>query len=120
MQSKRFLIIVTKAPAGSDAGPLALDSALAAAAFDQPVTLLCQDEGVWQLANTQDTALLGSKATLPTFGLLELYGVERLWVCADSLQGFGLNVEHLAHQPTPVQREQILQAMREADHVWVF
>jgi len=120
MPNQRFLIIVTKAPVGTEAGTLALDSALAAAAFDQPVTLLCQNEAVWQLVNTQDTALVGSKATLPTFGLLELYGVEQLWVCAESLRRFGLSVADLAHQPAPVEQTQITDAMQNADHVWVF
>lgn len=120
MQSKRFLIIVNQPPAGCDAGQLALDSALAAAAFDQSVTLLCQGDGVWQLASSQDTSLLGSKATLPTFGLLALYGVEQLWVCAESLRQAGLRIEQLSHQPSLVEHEKIAQAMREADHVWVF
>lgn len=120
MKQKTFLIILTKAPAGTEAGTLALDSALAAAAFDQPTTLLFRGDGVWHLGKTQNTSSLGSKATHPMFGLMEMYGVEKAWVCERSATERTLRQSELACAPEMVSEQQISEAIASADSVWVF
>ena len=58
---KRMLVVIRQPPYGSSLGRSGLDTALATAAFDQPVDLLFLGDGVLNLQPGQDSAVLGLK-----------------------------------------------------------
>ena len=120
MKAKKFIVLITKGPVGTEAGSLGLDAALAAAAFDQDVTMLFKDEGLLQLLQNQAPQLLGNKSTLANFGLMNMYGVTRVWAAQSSAESLQLNDTHLAHAPEFVSDEIIDEALQSADHVWIY
>lgn len=67
-----------------------LDIILTAAAFDQHVSLLFLDDGVFQLKKGQQPEKQQLKDTASIFNALEMYDVNDLYIEAESLQQRGL------------------------------
>jgi tRNA 2-thiouridine synthesizing protein C len=72
-----------------------LEVVLIGAAFDQEVSLLFVDDGVYQLAKAQRTQEVGMKNFSPTYRTLGDYEVKHLYVDADSLAARGLSQDDL-------------------------
>ena len=88
---KRALVIIRHSPYGSSLGRAALDTALAMAAFEQPVDILFMGDGVAQLLPQQDSSAIGVKNIGKLLGSLPLYGIDFAYAEGSSLQRFGLN-----------------------------
>jgi tRNA 2-thiouridine synthesizing protein C len=88
---KKFLYVNRKAPYGTIYAWESLEVVLIGAAFEQDVSLLFMDDGVFQLTKGQDTKGIGMKNFSATYKALEMYDVEKLFVDADSLQARGLS-----------------------------
>lgn len=82
---KTLAILNSKAPFASTAGKDALDIALVFGAFEQPVSLFFQGDGVWQLTQGQDGSIIFVKDYLKTFAAFEFYDIEDVYVCQASL-----------------------------------
>ena len=89
------MCINRKAPHGSIYAQESLDLVLVAAAFNQEVSLVFLDDGVYQLISEQNTQSIGSKNFWKTFKSLAHHEVDNLYVEAESLQKRGLSVEDL-------------------------
>lgn len=87
---KSLLVVSRHAHPGSSLPRSALDTALAAAAFDQPVTLLFQGEGVMQLLSAQDSRAVGVRNLRKVIDSLPLYEIETVFVDAAAAASFGL------------------------------
>ena len=92
---KKFLYVNRKAPYGTIYALEALEVVLIAAAFDQDVSMLFLDDGVYQLKKGQNTKAIGMKNFSPTYRALEGYDIEKLYVDKESLELRGLTVEDL-------------------------
>ncbi|WP_271407676.1 sulfurtransferase complex subunit TusC [Pseudomonas sp. Q1-7] len=88
---KSMLIISRQAPWSGPGAREALDIALAGGAFDLPLGLLFLDDGVFQLAASQQPAALQQKDLTANLQALPLFGVESLYASARSLQERGLD-----------------------------
>lgn len=98
MHSKSLVIVFTQPPSASSANQEALDLALAAASFDQDVTLVFEGDAAYQLLNTQEPGLVGRKNLLKMMKALPLYGINTLHVFGSSesaLQELPENATHL-------------------------
>ena len=84
-----------RAPYGSTLGRAGYDVALAAAAFEQPVTLLFMDDGVWHLLPDQQGAAIDSKTVCKTLDSLALYDIDELYVDTHSLARRDLAAEDI-------------------------
>lgn len=82
---RSMLFVLRKPPHSSLATREAIDAALASAAFGAEIALLFQDDGVFQIRAGQQPDTAGLKRTAPMFESLELYGVDQIYVCRDSL-----------------------------------
>ncbi len=120
MTPQTISIIITTSPHGTDAASQALDTALACAAFDQHVTVIFQDDGIWQLLPQPVDSPLGDKSLLAQFKLMELYGVTAVQICADSLQRAGLTPAQLALPGEVLSRARIAAALATQTQVWVY
>ncbi|MDP5292021.1 sulfurtransferase complex subunit TusC [Oceanimonas sp. CHS3-5] len=78
-------------PHGSAAGREGLDAVLATSALSEELAVFFIDDGVYQLKAGQAPAAIHGRDYAPTFGLLELYDIERVYVCAESLAERGLS-----------------------------
>ena len=92
---KKFLYINRRAPHGSIYAHEALEVVLIGAAFDQDVSVAFIDDGVYQLKKNQDTSDINTKNFSKTYGALEMYDVEKLYVEKESLEQRGLSEDDL-------------------------
>jgi tRNA 2-thiouridine synthesizing protein C len=91
---KSLAIINSSAPYGNSNYRESLDMLLANASYDRPVGLFFEGDGVFQLLKETNAMLTGNKDVTKTYGLLELYDIEDVFVCQQSL-----NARHLtSHQ----------------------
>ena len=90
MQSKRILFLLTKAPYCSARAVEMLESVLVAGVFEQAVSVLFKDAGVYQLLDGQDGAAVGQRTLGKMLQALPDYDVQRLFVCSASLERLGL------------------------------
>lgn len=92
---KRFMYVNRRAPYGTIYALECLEVVLVAAAFDQDVSVVFLDDGVCQLKKNQDTSGIGMKNFSKTFGALEDYGLEKIYVEQESLAVRGLTADDL-------------------------
>ncbi len=92
---KRFMYVNRRAPYGTIYALECLEVVLVAAAFDQDISVVFLDDGVYQLKKNQDTTGIGMKNFSKTFGALEDYGVEKIYVEKESLDARGLTAGDL-------------------------
>lgn len=88
---RSLLIISRQAPWSGPNAREALDIVLAGGAFDLPIGLLFLDDGVFQLAAKQDAKAVQQKDLSANLQALPMFGVEELFVCADSAAERGLD-----------------------------
>lgn len=92
---KKFLYVNRKAPYGSIYALESLEVVLIGAAFEQDVSLVFLDDGVYQLTKGQDTAGIGMKNFSPTYSALGDYDVQKIYVEKESLEARGLTLDDL-------------------------
>ena len=92
---KRFLFVNRKAPYGTVYALESLEVVLISAAFDQDVSVVFMDDGVFQIKKDQNTDAINMKNFSPTFRALEGYDVEKLYVEKESLEARGLSEDDL-------------------------
>ena len=92
---KRFLFLNRRAPYGTIYALESLEVVLISAAFDQDISVVFMDDGVYQIKKEQDTAAVNMKNFSPTYRALEGYDVEKLYVEKESLDARGLTEDDL-------------------------
>ena len=93
---------------------------LVGAAFEQDVSVVFLDDGVYQIRKDQDTSAIGTKNFSKTFRALEMYDVEKLYVEKESMQARGMTEDDL-NVPVEVKTsEEIGRLMEEQDVVLSF
>ncbi len=92
---KNFVYINRTAPYGTVYALESLEVVLIGAAFEQDVTMLFIDDGVFQLKKGQDTTATEMKNFSPTYRALEMYDVEKLYVEKESMEARGLTEDDL-------------------------
>ncbi len=94
-QIKKFLYVNRRAPYGTIYALESLEVVLIGAAFEQDVSLVFLDDGVYQLAKGQKTQGIGMKNFSPTYSALGDYEVTKIYVDKDSLEERGLTLDDL-------------------------
>jgi tRNA 2-thiouridine synthesizing protein C len=115
MGGKRFLFILGRPPDCGGAGRETLDQAMTAAAFDQPVTVLVLDDGVYQMLRAPRPEAAGAMVTSPLFEALRLYDVEAVYVERESLAERGLQAGDLVIPVALVGRAEVAGLLEVAD-----
>ncbi|WEM42524.1 sulfurtransferase complex subunit TusC [Photobacterium sp. DA100] len=83
------------APHGNASGREGLDAVLATSAYSEDISLFFHGDGVYQLLQGQQPADILSRDYIATFKMLELYDIEQVYVCRQSLQARGLSADDL-------------------------
>ncbi len=117
---KKFMYVNRRAPHGTVYALESLEVVLIGAAFDQDVSVVFADDGVFQLKKGQDTKELGMKNFSPTFQALEMYDVEKLYVEKESLEARGLTEEDLVVPVEVLSNSEIGKLMEQQDVVLSF
>lgn len=132
--TKRFMYVNRKAPYGTIYALESLEVVLIAAAFEQDISMVFMDDGVYQIAAGQDTAGIGMKNFSPTYNALGDYDINKLYVERESLEERGLSADDLmpityededddyAEKPSVriVERDELRQLMNEQDVILSF
>lgn len=107
---KSLLIVSQSPPYGHSSAAEALDTAMAAAALEMPVTLLFDGDGVFQLLPNQDGMALGVRNHSQLLEALPAFEVERCFVAGPALARRGL-AENALRLPGPVLDAAALRAL---------
>jgi len=92
---KKFLYVNRRQPHGTAYALESLETVLIGAAFDQDVSMLFVDDGVYQLKKDQDPKGIEFKNFSKTYRALEMYDVEKLFVERESLEARGIGAQDL-------------------------
>jgi tRNA 2-thiouridine synthesizing protein C len=92
---KKFCYLNRKAPYGTIYALESLEVVLIAAAFDQDISLVFADDGVYQLTKNQDTDGIGMKNFSKTYSALGDYDIKKIYVEKESLDERGLTADDL-------------------------
>ena len=114
---KRFLYVNRRAPHGTIYPHEMLEMVLITAAFDQDVSVVFLDDGVYQIKKEQDTKGIRIKNFTPAFRALDDYDVEKLYVERESLEARGLTADDLLVPVQVVSTEELREIMDQQDVV---
>jgi tRNA 2-thiouridine synthesizing protein C len=82
----KIAVLLSKLPLQDIAARESLDLIFALAAVEHQVSVIFCDDAVYQLLKSEDSAELLVKDFRRSFKLFELYEIEQLYVCAESLR----------------------------------
>ncbi|MBY6239001.1 sulfurtransferase complex subunit TusC [Vibrio harveyi] len=108
------------APHGSNAGREGVDALLAASAYCEDITVLFVGDGVYQLLFGQEPNGILSKDYAPMLKLFDLYDIEQVFVCADSLAERGLAQADLVIDAEALNTEQLKVKLQQAGKLLSF
>jgi len=118
--AKKFMFVNRTAPYGTVYALESLEVVLITAAFDQDVSLLFIDDGVWQLKKGQQTKGIETRNFSATYRALEGYDVEKLYVERESLTARGLTESDLIVDVTVLAAGELGSLIGEQDVVLSF
>ena len=120
MATKKFMLVNRKAPYGSIYALESLEVVLITAAFEQDVSVVFADDGVYQLKKGMQTKGIATKNFSPTYRALEDYDIDKLYVEAESLAARGLTAEDLITDVRVIGSSELAGLMAEQDVVLSF
>tara|TARA_R110001599_G_scaffold353512_1_gene593481 strand:+ start:83134 stop:83505 length:372 start_codon:yes stop_codon:yes gene_type:complete len=117
---KSLLLLIRHSPYGSSLARASIDVALAAAAFDQTVSLLFLGDGVLQLLPDQDTATGGLRNMGKLLASLPLYDIEQVYVDAEAAARYQLDLHGAPVATQALDREAMSRLLSSHDHLLGF
>lgn len=113
----KIAVIHTKAPFDGVYARETQDLVLALAAVDYQLSLVFTDDAVYQLLQGEDSRQLHIKDLRPRQKLFELYEIDQLYVCAESLRQRQLSAEQLQGQVQLLEGPGLRQLLSEQHHL---
>jgi tRNA 2-thiouridine synthesizing protein C len=119
IQMKNILVISNKAPFDKMHIRESLDTCLIFAAIEQNISWLFKDDAVLALKSGYNLSNSGLKDFFKTLKTLEIYDVEQVYVCAESLKKYALSSDDLSIEITPLSLEEQQSLITKQDHMVV-
>ena len=120
MTPKKFMLVNRRAPYGTIYALESLEVVLITSAFQQEVSVVFVDDGVYQLKKGMQTKAIATKNFSPTYRALEDYDIDQLYVEAESLMARGLTADDLAAPVKVVDSATLAGLMEQQDVVLSF
>lgn len=92
---KSLGFVFSNAPHGTSSGREGLDAVLATSAYSEDLNLFFIADGVFQLLKNQQPEQILCRDYIATFKMLELYDIENIYVCRQSLAERGIDESEL-------------------------
>tara|TARA_Y100001956_G_scaffold39372_1_gene38675 strand:- start:400 stop:756 length:357 start_codon:yes stop_codon:yes gene_type:complete len=102
------------APHGSSAGREGIDALLAASAYCEDISVIFIGDGVYQLLHGQDPKEILSKDYAPMLKLFDLYDIEQVYVCENSLAERGVAKADLVLDAQPLSLSALKSQLQQA------
>ena len=118
--ARTLLVVFRHTPYSGSLCKAGHDLALAAAAFEQAISVLLMDDGVWQLLRGQDGTSIDAKTSSRSLAAFPLYGIETFFVDAQSLLERDLSKEQLEGNTQLLEPGQLADFMDSFDQVISF
>ena len=107
--TKKVLILCRNPPYGSSTSREAIDVALAGAVFNQDISILFLDDGVYQLIKNQHAESIELKDQSKLLQSLEMYDIEQVYAERHSLENRGLKATNI-YGPTKIMEKAAVSA----------
>lgn len=118
---KKILLISRHAPYGSSTAREAIDVALAASVYDQNISYLFMDDGVFQVLKNQQSQEIDQKNISATLKALPLYGIEHIYVHEESLLERGIIADELIFDDAQILNNQdVAKLLNDQDQLMSF
>lgn len=117
---KKILLISRHAPYGNSIAREALDAALSAAVYDQDLTLLFMDDGVFQLLKNQQAHTISQKNFSSMLSALPFYDIDKIYVHRESLTQRDIATESLMIEAILVNSLEISALLNQQEHILSF
>ncbi|GEM78230.1 sulfurtransferase complex subunit TusC [Vibrio superstes] len=92
---KKITFVFTSTPHSTAHGREGLDAIFATSAYSENLQLVFAGDGVSQLLKQQQPQSILSRDYISAFRLLDLYEVEEVYVCSESLNELGFTQQEL-------------------------
>lgn len=115
---RNFLFVLNQPPHDGLSVQETLDVILTVAAFDQQVSLLLLDDGIFQIKKSQNPEQVALKDTSAVFKALEIYDVHNIYLEVESVQERGLKPSDLCLPVKEVYRNNIGSLMKQFQIVY--
>ncbi|VAX18680.1 hypothetical protein MNBD_NITROSPINAE04-2284 [hydrothermal vent metagenome] len=110
---KKIMFIMRNPPHGGIYSYEGLETVLIMAAFEQDLSMVFVGDGVFSLVKNQDTDAIGIKGYIKTYGVLEDYEVEKIYVDRQSMEDRGLTTDDFAIPVEVKEADEIAKLMQE-------
>lgn len=117
---EKLMIVFRTAPFGTIYAFEGLENVLIMGAYDQDISVLFVDDGVYAIKEGMNTEATGIKNFSPTFRALEAYDIEKIYVDKGSLEERGLSVDDLVIEPQIVESSAVAEMMEEQKNFFIF
>lgn len=117
---EKLMIVFRTAPYGTIYAFEGLENVLIMGAYDQDISVLFVDDGVYAIKEGMNTEATGIKNFSPTFRALEAYDIEKIYVDKDSLESRGLSVDDLVIEPEVIESSAVADMMEEQKNFFIF
>jgi tRNA 2-thiouridine synthesizing protein C len=114
---KKFMYVNRRAPYGTIYALEGLEVVLITAAFDQDVSMVFIDDGVFEIKKGHDTEAVNMKNFSPTYRALDGYDVEKLYVERESMEARGMTEDDLIVPVEVLSSDELGALMEEQDVV---
>lgn len=116
----KLLYCFSHAPYGTSNGQEGLDALLVGAAFEQQVSVLFVDDGVYQINSRQSVAGTPLKQFTKAFAALNDFGIEQVFVHESSLRERGLSMDDLMPNVQLINDQQCSELLHNMNRVFHF
>jgi len=120
MTVRKLLYVVTQPPYSNAVGQEALDAALIGASFEQRVSLLFVQDGVFQLKAGQDVGGTDIKEFTKTYKALGDFGIEQVYVHDLSMAARGLSESELMIDVNVIDKDAVTKLIADQFRVFTF
>ncbi len=116
----QLTFVFRSAAHSTSTGREGVDALLAASAYCEDISVIFLGDGVGQLVAAQDPALIQSKAYAPMMKLFDLYDIEKVYVCQQSLADRGLGKASLVIEAQPLTLAEVAENLQSASKLLTF
>lgn len=117
---KKLLFVLRHAPYGNSLAKEAIDAILATSVYEQILSVVFMDDGVFALTREQRSEQIEQKNIAKMLAVFPIYDISRLFVCAASLDARGINANDLSDNVTILAPDALQQLLQQQDHLLSF